>query len=279
MRNKILFIIVLIVSLIFNHYSRAYSLFYNLILIGLLNIFFTFFLLKLNPFKKMGLIMIFFPVILTFSTFVYSLIFKEEIFIVNIIALIFTSVLGLYFYKYQNQKNNKYIVLLYVILFFTTIYYYEHIVNLYFDSFNEVAKNVKFPDIEIVDDNGHNIELPYNKVIIIDLWSNYCSNCIKEFPKFEALSKEFLNNDKIYFCSLNIFYNNLDVTKTKSLLQNYTFNNFYTNKDIFKKLNFNSVPNYVVLNRKMEVIYFGSLNTKFKNSESYIYDIIKNEFK
>jgi thiol-disulfide isomerase/thioredoxin len=275
MKSKVLFIILLLVAFLSNHYTRAISLYYNLILIASLNVFFTFYLLKINPFKKVGLFLIFFPVFLVFLSFVYSLIFKEEFFIINASMLIITTFIGFYFYKYQ---INRYIILIYLLFFSVSIFYYENILNIYFDSFNQVKLNVEFAEIVIKDKKGVKIDLPDNKIIVIDLWSNYCANCIKEFPKFEKLSQDFANNEDVFIFSLNIFHKNSDIKNSEKYLKKYTFQNFFTSTDIFSKLNFNAVPNYIVLDKNKKIVYFGSLNTKFKNSKSYIYDIIKNEF-
>jgi thiol-disulfide isomerase/thioredoxin len=276
MKSKVLFIALLIVTLFINHYTRAFSLYYNAILIGLLNIFLTMLLLKINPFKKVGLFFIFLPVFLMFCILIHSVIFKEKIFLLNIFLLIVTSFLGFYFYKHS---INKYIIILYIILFSTSIFYYENILNIYYDSYYQVKLNVVFPEIVITDKNGKKIDLPDNKIIVIDLWSNHCANCITEFPKFEKLSQDFRNNKNVFIFSLNIFHKDSDILNSKKHMEGYTFQNFFTNKEIFSKLNFNSVPNYIVLDKNKSIIYFGSLNTKFKNSKSYIYDIIKNEIK
>jgi thiol-disulfide isomerase/thioredoxin len=212
MKSKVLFIILLLVAFLSNHYTRAISLYYNLILISSLNVFFTFYLLKINPFKKVGLFLIFFPVFLVFLSFVYSLIFKEEFFIINASMLIITTFIGFYFYKYQ---INRYIILIYLLFFSVSIFYYENILNIYFDSFNQVKLNVEFAEIVIKDKKGVKIDLPDNKIIVIDLWSNYCANCIKEFPKFEKLSQDFANNEDVFIFSLNIFHKNSDIKNSE----------------------------------------------------------------
>lgn len=278
MKKKFLFSLLIIILLFLNHYTRGISGFYNFIILGFLNIFLTAYLVKLNPFKIVGLVLIFFPLLFFIPNTVYKIINNEAFLIFHSLLYILTSIIGFYYYKI-NLKYRIIILSIYFVTFFITLYQYENLCYNYYDSFEKVKTNVNFPQINIFDKNKNEISLPKNKIIVIDLWSNSCGNCIKDFPKFQEFSDKYKYNKEVEVFSLNIINNDKDIEIAEKHHKKYTFRNYFTDKEIFKKLGFNGVPNYVIIGKNDQLIYFGHLNTKYQSNKNYFHKIIANELK
>lgn len=60
------------------------------------------------------------------------------------------------------------------------------------------AGNVTLPNIELVDQYGkkHNLQDYKGKVIMINFWVSWCSDCKEEMPKVAELYKEYGENKK-----------------------------------------------------------------------------------
>ena len=58
--------------------------------------------------------------------------------------------------------------------------------------------NVTLPNIELIDQYGkkHNLQDYKDKVIMINFWVSWCSDCKKEIPKVVELYKEYGENKK-----------------------------------------------------------------------------------
>ena len=54
------------------------------------------------------------------------------------------------------------------------------------------------------DGNEHTFAEFKGKVIIIDIWANWCSSCIANMPKFIALGNEYKDRDDICFITISI---------------------------------------------------------------------------
>ncbi len=77
--------------------------------------------------------------------------------------------------------------------------------------------------------------------------------------------------------TINITVSKDDFIKSEEIIKKFIFKNFYTNRDIYKNINFNSIPQYLIVNKKGEIKYFGSLNTKSNESYNNFYNLVKNE--
>ncbi len=275
--NKTLYIIGLIIILYVNLFGRAYGLYLNFIVSGFINFFLSYYLLKLNPFKKIGIFLIFLPFLLLLPTTIYGAISNQRMpGIVGFIIYIVSSIFGIIVFK--TEKKVIYIILYFLSFIILTINYFN-ILNYYYYRFdqNKIIGEI-VPKIFLKDEFGNSsIILVNNKIQVIDLWSNSCAECIKQFPKFEELKNKYKNDDEVDFYGLNVMEKNQDFERSKSFLSNYTFKNFYTNKDIFKKLNFSAVPYYMIINKKGKIIYFGSLNVEKNETYNNIYNLIENE--
>lgn len=272
-----LFLGVLIILYFFNFVGRCYGLYMNFIVTGIINFLFTFYLLKTNPFKKMGLFLIFIPFVLLTSVVIYGLINSERIpGIIGYFMYLFSSTSGLILYL---SRKKIAVILIYFILLSLSILNYNNFFNFYYSIVDQnisVGKNL--PKIEILDTKNKLQILNNNgKILVIDLWSNTCGNCIKDFPKFEKLKNEFANDSSVNFISINIFNKKSDIIESEKYLKKYTFKKYFTNRSIYKKLEFNSIPNYMLVGRNGKIKYFGNLNMETFETYNNIYKLIENE--
>lgn len=240
-------------------------------------------LLKKNPFSAItGKFLIFSPFIL-----IHGIVAVENVISTATYAglpLFFVALLSSLFCFYLYQKQNKTIFMIgffYIIFLIISSIFLNNYYNFISYSNNPIV-NKKVPLISLYDEGGIPFDLKKvkNKIVVIDLWDSRCSNCIKDFPKFENLKKEFENDDRIIFYSLNIYLEGDDRLRVSSFTKEYTFSKLYTDDFVKEKLNINGVPKYLILNEDLKVVYIGSLITgKFDlyNNFYTIIDKIKNE--
>lgn len=276
-KKTYIYIILLVVLYYFNLVGRRHGLFTNYIITGILNFIVTFYLLRINPFKKVGLSLIFLPFILLFGVMIGSIMSAEAIpGMPGIIMYIISTLGGITLYK-SKQKDK--VVIIYALILALAIHNYYNILNIYYDiaEHNEVV-STELPEIWIADKNGTKQRLTStNKITVIDLWSNTCANCITAFPKFEKLKNDYKNDTEVNFLSINIYHNDKDIIKAEEFLKGYTFKNYYSDESLFEKLNFNAVPYYVLVGRDNRIKYFGNLNMETYETYNNIYKLIENE--
>jgi thiol-disulfide isomerase/thioredoxin len=280
--SKIVFILLLIIYYYFNFLGRNFGVFFNFIATGILNFFLVYYLIRINPFKKIGLLLLFFPFVTLFLTFIYGLVNNLGMpGITNI--LIYAIALVFVFLVHKSNKKNKLIFSsLYLVIFIISVINHSNILNYYY--YNYVEKNfsivnIDMPSIQKKDFKGKIYEVEKNKIQVIDLWSNSCGQCISQFPKFEKLKNDYKGDEAIEFYALNIIEKPDDQVRAKKFLKGYTFNNYFTDSTVFKKLRFSAVPYYVVVGKDNKIKYFGSLNTDKLETYNNMYDIIENEKK
>ena len=94
--------------------------------------------------------------------------------------------------------------------------------------------NVTLPNIELIDQYGkkHNLQDYKGKVIMINFWVSWCSDCKKEIPKVVELYKEYGENKKdliILGVVTHIsekYSDNKDRINKKALLKHITDNKY-----------------------------------------------------
>ena len=197
-----LFFGVLIVLYFFNFVGRSYGLYMNYIVTGVINFIFTYYLLKTNPFKKLGLFLIFLPFVLLSGAILNGLINSERMpGIIGYFMYLFSSISGLILFL---SRKKRVVIFIYSILLSLSILNYNNFFNYYYsivDQNTSIGKNL--PEIEIFDNKNNSQILNNNdKILVVDLWSNTCGNCIKDFPKFEKLKNEFANDSTVDFISM-----------------------------------------------------------------------------
>jgi thiol-disulfide isomerase/thioredoxin len=252
-------------------------MFFNFIVTGIINFLFTFYLLKINPYKKLGLFLIFLPFLLLTSTVIYGLINSERMpGIIGYFMYLFSSTSGLILFL---SRKKRVVIFIYFILLSLSILNYNNFINYYYsivDQNTSIGKNL--PEIEILNSKNELQILNNNgKILVVDLWSNTCGNCIKDFPKFEKLKNDFANDSLVDFISINIYNKKSDITESEKYLKKYTFKKYFTDRSVYKKLDFNSIPNYMLVGKDGKIKYFGNLNMETYETYNNIYKLIENE--
>ncbi len=274
---KTLFIVGVIILLLLNVFGRMYGLYLSFVLFGVFNFVLTYFLLKINPFKKNGFILVFIPFVLQLMVVSNGILTNHRMpgiigFLICVVSSLFAIIVF---------KSNKKIIYssIYAILFLLLTYNYFNLMNYYY---YKMSSNINIgkpiPYIGMNDKNGnYHLLKANNKILVIDLWANNCGFCINSFPKFEKLKKHYSNDKEVIVFALNIIKCNNDIKESQKYLTEYTFDNYYTDRSILKKLNFSGVPQYMIVGKKGLIKYFGSLNLEKKEKYNNIYDLIENE--
>ncbi|GAA3780524.1 hypothetical protein GCM10022271_10990 [Corallibacter vietnamensis] len=143
-------------------------------------------------------------------------------------------------------------------------------------------KNRPFVGFDLIDNDGKPIELPQNKVLVLDFWTTSCGVCFKKFPEFEKLFKEYKNDTKIEFYSINVPTKRDEFTKTRELVNKlgYDFQTVYakSKNDVESKLKISGYPSFMIV--KDNIIQFdGYLNINpvvlVYNSKNELEKIVK----
>jgi thiol-disulfide isomerase/thioredoxin len=275
--KKFQFFLILFIIYFFNFFGREFGSYTNFIITGIINFIFTYYLLKINPFKKTGLFLIFFPLLLLSLVVFRALINSIRIpgIVGYYICLLATS-FGTLLYLYNKKAL---ISCIYSILFIVSVLNFNNIFNYYYSL---VDKNINvgkvLPIITVIDINGSSkIIESKGKILLIDLWSNSCGNCIKSFPKFEKLKNEYAKDNEVEILAINIYNSKKEIIESEKFLKKYSFKNYYCDQTLFDKLNFNSIPNYMIVGRDNKIKYFGNLNMETFETYNNIYKLIENE--
>jgi thiol-disulfide isomerase/thioredoxin len=114
------------------------------------------------------------------------------------------------------------------------------------------------------------------KIIVLDFWNSNCANCFQAFPKFEEAKNHYKNNPDILFYAVNVLDSNNNRDKSiNDLEQLYTFNNLIADDEVAEKLNFNSVPNYFIIDKNQKIRYnFSAINFEENIIYNNFYTII-----
>ena len=139
------------------------------------------------------------------------------------------------------------------------------------------AKKFNFHNIKLSNQFGEKVELDKNKIYLIDLWALNCSVCIENFPEFQKVRTYYASNKNVEVITINLSDSKDEINKSEKLIKRYKFKNYYTNRDIYKNLKFNSIPQYLIVNKKGEIKYFGSLNIKSNEFYNNFYNMVNNE--
>lgn len=252
---------------------------YRFIAIGIFNFVIGYFLLKINPFKKIGLLFIYIYFILVTPLIIYSLFIGEKV--PGVISNIIYITSGTFAYIVHKSSRKKLYTGIYIIIFVFLTINHNNMMN-YYMNYGIGSKIIEkqVPQIEIHDYEGKKMMIePNNKIQVIDLWSTSCGYCISAFPKFEKLKNDYKNDPEVMFYAVNIKKpkSTTDIKRAYSYVKKFTFNNYFTDYTIYEKLNFLSVPNYMIIGKDGKIKYFGSLNIGKSETYNNIYDLIEHE--
>jgi len=124
-------------------------------------------------------------------------------------------------------------------------------------SFDAALKGKPLPDFVFKDilGNTYTPEDIKGKVVVINLWFISCAPCIEEMPELNRLVKEYENNDAVLFLALALDEKGPRLNK---FLETHVFNyNIVPDSQdyIMKKLQTNSFPTHIVLDKNSNVVF------------------------
>ncbi|WP_395045601.1 TlpA family protein disulfide reductase [Flavobacterium sp.] len=277
MKVKIYFISLLLVLYYTNLIGRMHGIYFHYIVTGIVNFILTFLLLKINPFKKTGLFLIILPLFLLTPSIILGFInfIPKPGFIGHFMYLIST-----FFGFLLSKRYNAKLIILYSLIYFSLVYNFDNINNYYYYKMSNLkngSKNFNFHNVKLSDKFGKSVEMDKDKVYLIDLWALNCAICIQNFPEFQKVKNYYSLNKNVEVITVNISDSKDEIDKSEKIIKKFNFNNYYTNRDIFKNLKFNSIPQYLIVNKKGEIKYFGTLNIKNNESFNNFYKLVNNE--
>jgi len=134
--------------------------------------------------------------------------------------------------------------------------------------FPNAREKIKLPDIALATGDGDTISTNSfrGKTTIIDFWTTRCGICYKKFPDFETLHNFYKTDTNIVFYSIHIPTKYDSLENSNKLLDefNYSFNKLYSlNPDDKISFNIPFFPVLVIVNKDLDIIYKGDLNTKW----------------
>lgn len=252
----------------------------TLIRLFLTSIFFllsSFFLFSKSPFsKKTSLLVIFFPILLLYGGgYIYDLIYDEGFLgkpffwsYLLIAILVYLSDI------YKISKKQLIYFFIPFCIFLTAYVYYS-------STENEKAKieTSQLKSVTFLDETGKEVALTsfQGKLTLFEFWTTSCAQCPESIANFQNLANQYKSNKNIDFRVVNIHlgkrHNQERFNKIESTIY---LNKLYTDKQIYKQLNFNVAPTVLVIDLKGDIVYFGYPNFK-KLTQNYLPNIIEKE--
>lgn len=191
---------------------------------------------------------------------------------------VFSLILSMYIY---NNKFKKTMLFLGLFVIFLLTYLYA---NWLYGRNSLPVQGESFPtQLSIQNENGVPISIQdkKGKVIVLDLWSSTCGVCFKKFPEFEKQYSIYKDDEKVELYTLYLPLKRDTSVVIQDLQKKYHFPKLYTYE--FKSwdiLNINSVPHYIIIDKKGKIRFRGMINTNkylFYNNFNRLIEKLRNE--
>jgi thiol-disulfide isomerase/thioredoxin len=124
---------------------------------------------------------------------------------------------------------------------------------------SETATGSAASDLSYPDNNGKTISLSdfKGKVVVIDVWATWCGPCRKQFPFLKALEKKMHGKD-VVFIGVSIDAEK-DKEKWKAMIKSEDLPGIHLyagsgNSKIAKDYKINSIPRYLVFDKKGNIV-------------------------
>lgn len=151
-----------------------------------------------------------------------------------------------------------------VLVVLTALVNFLFIHNWFALAFEKEYQIQKFPEISLIKSDGTPYELEKNKLLVFDLWSTSCGNCIAKFPDYEKLSRKYAPNPEVEFYTLNLPTPRDSIYNPAKIVANYDFKTvFAPDKSAWKAFGISTVPQYVIVNKDANIVYRGRLHDKW----------------
>ncbi|MDB9721335.1 thioredoxin domain-containing protein [Winogradskyella sp.] len=251
-----LYIVYIISGYIFGNHSQM------LVLVTIATFFITLLYYKSQPNKKLliGFATLIVPILAIFISISLFSGFKRSL--VYIIFLPIVFYLSWLFVK--GKKRLLVVIGLIVTIAFAHIFFIPNIYSYYlnFDS----TQNKPFPELVFSDHTQSQLNLPKDKIVVLDFWTTSCGVCFTKFPEFEKLFLEYKKNPKIEFYSVNAPLKRDDFLSTLKIVDSldYKYKTIYASsvEDMQAILNIQAYPEFMII-KNNQIRFSGYLNTKF----------------
>lgn len=274
--NILLFIFLCLGFLYIALFPFTTNFIYRFFIDGILFLIFGIILLRINPFTKIkGAIFVFAPFItLHFIFALFNLIDG----IYPTIPLLTSSILGAIIAYNCFNKSSKTILLItvsYTAILFMTAYFLPNYYAYTWDARNEIQYGKSAKDLKFHTKDGKQFDINQlkGKITVFDLWTTTCSVCIAEFPKYDMVKKEF-DEKQFNFYTLNIPIRGDEKKDISKYTSSYSFYNLYGDTNVAKQLNLNVFPQYLIIDKNLNIRYLGSMNIEKNSIYNNFYNII-----
>jgi thiol-disulfide isomerase/thioredoxin len=167
----------------------------------------------------------------------------------TILYIIFIPVSSLLAYFLAKFKHNI-IILFSLVLFWVVGFVLFQNVMILIENKN-AETNLRFPNVNFVDENKSHVDLNKNKIIILDFWSTSCSICFTKFPDLESTYLKYKKNPNVIIYTVNVPLRNDNFNRTTKILNKlgYTFPKIYATsaKEVEDSLKINTFPHLLIL--------------------------------
>lgn len=130
---------------------------------------------------------------------------------------------------------------------------------------NTPKKNIAYPPLQLVNTHSKNkvrnlMEQYENEFLVVDLWATWCGPCIVQHPSYFELSENYKADNRIAFMSISVDKKQEDVdrylNKKPLPIDSYWLDSSYAINEKFIKndIGVNSIPQYMIIDRKKELI-------------------------
>ena len=104
------------------------------------------------------------------------------------------------------------------------------------------------------------------KTIVLDFWSTTCAPCVKKFPEFEGIRKEYKEDTGIVFASVYLPRpgDKMDRVRNFGDHQKFSFQKLYAQHQVpWNQFDIPFLPYLVVIDKQFKIRYRGSFHTEW----------------
>ncbi len=114
------------------------------------------------------------------------------------------------------------------------------------------------------------------KVVVLDIWHSACGNCIRDFPKTEALYEQYKDDSLVKVFTLNFPLDRDKGIRPVKLTDPYKFGKLYfRDADEYAKFSAEQLPLLLIMDKEGVCRYAGQLNTGWNIFYGNAHRIIK----